>query len=332
MSATSIRIEGRNLAAGEQAVVLALNLEAQYDDMYVDEITVRNTTGNNVDSLISRVQAVNPSTGQVYGTSYFSNGQATFQLRNSLYIPRSRTVQIGFKVQVASNLPTNISDSSFSLNVNSSDIDLVSASTGQNVPTSNIIVSTGSETFSVSQGGVSLSFVPGQLIATGSQNQTMRVTIRNNSNSGASIGRMTFQFGLDGVEFAGGSATADDFSLVSLRGNSEVGTQFNVGAVGSSTVSFDAIDELYIGPGSSVDLGLKVAFDNVGGNSGDSIAVVVLGDSGFSAPTTLAAQRANGASFIWSDNSGRPHSLTSNDWLTGSYINSLPTRSFIISR
>lgn len=331
INATSTNIEGRNLSAGEEALVLALNLEASYDDMYVDEVTVRSDSGNSVDSFISQIKAVNPSTGEVYGTSYFSGGEATFQLRNKLYIRRGRISQLGFKVTIKSNLPSNITDSSFSLVVGSGDLELISGSTGANIPVGNIDVAGNFEEFTVSQGGVSLNFEPGQLIATGSQNQIMKVKIRNNSNNATAIGRITFQFGLDGVEFAGGSASSDDFSLVSLRGNSEVGTQFSVGPVGSSTVSFDANSELYIGPGSSIDLGLKVAFDNVGQNSGDSIAVVVLGDSG-SAPNTLAGQRSAGASFIWSDYSGRPHGLNTNDWLNGGYINSLPTRSFIISR
>lgn len=328
------QIYGKNLTAGEQTVVLALNLEASYDDMALREITVRNqgVVKNNVDSLIQKIELINPQTGEVYGSTRFSNGAARFQLRPALSVLRGRIQQLAFRVTVVSQIPQNITDTSFALQVMGSDIELVSKSTGANVPLGNIDVTGKTETFTISQGGLTLSVATGQLVATGTPNQTLKLQVRNNSGSGVSLGRVSFQIGLDGVEFAGGTATVDDFALVSLRGNTQVGTAFNVGNINGSIISFDANDELYISPGSSVDLGLNIAFDNVGSSRGDSVAISILGDTGFGGSSTLAAQRASGAKFIWSDNSAKPHSTQSRDWLTGAFIDTLPSSSFFISR
>jgi len=73
-------------------------------------------------------------------------------------------------------------------------------------------------------------------------------------------------------------------------------------------------------------------FDDDGnGGDGDSVSFVVEADSSYK-KDTLANVRASGANFIWSDHSGRPHTSTSSDWLTGYQMRGLPTNAVRVGR
>jgi hypothetical protein len=103
---------------------------------------------------------------------------------------------------------------------------------------------------------------------------------------------------------------SSDFSNVSLVGN---------------TFVFDTNSEFYIAPGSEHEFGIKLKLDNIGAfDDSDSVAFKILGDSSFN-KGTLSALRSSGASYIWSDLSGSPHSVNSSDWYSGYLVNGLPT-------
>jgi hypothetical protein len=129
----------------------------------------------------------------------------------------------------------------------------------------------------------------------------------------------------EGLDFPDGRST-DDFELRQMANNREVqGMEFNVQLGSGDIVIFDATTEMYVGRNETLEFVLKVRLEDIGGDaSGDSIAVQILGDSTLNTGT-LASVRAAGAKFIWSDQSARPHTTGSQDWISGYLLPGLPT-------
>lgn len=338
-SATPVFISGRALGAGEKAVVLSAKLKAYRDDFLVESVTVRNTFGSNVDALIQEVRLINNSTGKVLSSRRFTNGVAAFNLssQNQVYIARNTQANLVFEVLVRDNLPSNITDSRLELTFNPSDIEIFGIGSGKAVPDSSKNFNVDAETFTVNQGGggsvgaggISFSASQPSFTTHGTLEQIVRFQIRNAGSGSMSVGRISMQAFPSGVEFSGGIST-DDAALVRVvNGFQEYGSGFATTGASGNVFTFDTGTELYLSPGEVQEFALKLKLDNTGSSDdSDSVSVKILGDSSFT-KGTLAGVRGGGASFVWSDHSGRPHTLTTTDWLSGYLVSGLPTSNYV---
>lgn len=338
-SGSPVFIAGRALGAGEKATVLSARLEASKDDFLIERVTVHNAYGSNIDSLVQEVRLLNLNTGQTLSTKRFTGGSATFDLssQNQVFIARNNEVTLAFEVLVRDNLPSSMPDNRIELGFAASDIDVFGIGAGQNVPNSSKNFNLDSETFTVNQGGggtavggINFSATQPSFVSNGSLDQIVRFQVRNAGSGGMSLGRITVQALPAGVEYTGG-ISLDDAKLVRVLGGfQEYSSGFNTTAASSSTFTFDTSSEVYLAPGEVQEYGLKLRLSNIGDYSdSDSVAVKILGDSSFLNATTLAGQRGNNANFIWSDQSGSPHGVTSSDWLSGYLVSGLPTNNFV---
>ncbi|MCF7812387.1 hypothetical protein K9M59_02210 [Candidatus Gracilibacteria bacterium] len=336
-SGTPHQIFGKTLSASEEATVLALNFSAHYDDMYIREITLEDTLSNGgVDSFINKIEAINSSTGEVLDTARFTNGRAHFQFSRRFLIPRNSQRQIHFDVQTASRINTGNQSSQFRLQLDPADIEVWGIGSGSEIPLSNKNFSVQTDTFVVVQSGggmrVSPASQPNGFAVSNNLNQVYRFQISNPSNQDVSLGRITLNITLSGLSYPGGRS-ADDFQIKQIYGGQEVsGTSFTPSLGSGNTVTFDTGTELLINRHSQVELALKLQLEDEPGDvDADSVAVQVLGDSS-SMSGTLSEVRSNGANFIWSDHSGRPHTTQSKDWLSGYLVNGLPTNTVVVKR
>lgn len=340
-SATPVFVSGQALGAGDKAVVLSAILKASLDDFLVEKITVHNTFGNNVDSLIQEVRLINQSTGKLLSTKRFTNGMATFDLsrNNQIYIGRNTEANLVFEVLVRDNVPATVSDNRLELSFNPSDIEIFGVGAARAVPDSRKNFNIDAETFTVTQGGGSsasvasggLSFSATQpsFVTNGNLEQMARFQIRNAGNRGMSVGRISIQASPSGVAFSGGIST-DDAALVRVvNGFQEYSSGFTTVSASGNTFTFDTGTELYLAAGSVQEFAIKLKLDNTGASEdSDSVAFKLLGDSSF-VKNSLSSVRASGANYIWSDQSASPHSTSSSDWYTGYLVSGLPTGNFI---
>jgi len=339
-SVTPVFINGRALASEEKAVVLSARLKASRDDFLVEEITVRNTFGSNIDSLIQDVRLINQTTGKVLSTKRFTGGTATFNLstQNQVYIARNNEVNLVFEVRVRSNIPSNIADNRIELTFNDADVDIFGIGSGREVPNSSKNFNVNAETFTVTEGGtggtvarggVSFSATQPSFVSNGTLDQIVRFQIRNSGSGSMSVGRLSLQAAPAGVEFTGGIST-DDAQLVRvINGFQERPSGFVTSSASGNVFRFDAGSEVYIGPGEVQEYALKLKLDNTGSSDeNDAVSVKILGDSSFT-KGTLNSVRSSGANYVWSDHSGSPHSTTSSDWLSGFLVSGLPTNNFV---
>ncbi len=338
-SVTPVFVSGRALGSGDKAVVLSAILKASLDDFLIEKLTVRNTFGSNVDSLIQEVRLINQSTGKLLSTKQFTNGVAVFDLsrNNEIYIGRNNEVNLVFEVLVRDNIPSNITENRLELSFNDSDIEIFGIGSGQAVPDSRKNFNVDAETFTVTQGGggstavggVSFSASQPSFVSNGNLEQLVRFQLRNSGTKGMSVGRIAIQAFPSGVEFSGGIST-DDAQLVRVvNGFQEYSSGFTTVSASGNTFVFDAGSELYMSGGSVQEFALKLKLDNTGANDdSDSVSFKILGDSSF-AKGTLSTLRASGANYIWSDQSASPHSVSSGDWYSGYLVNGIPTNNYV---
>lgn len=316
-----------NLVAGQSANVLALGFNAYFDNLYVRELVIQEKSGNNnVDVLIESIKAVDANTGEVFDTAKFVNGKAQFDFNSGIYLPRREERDIVFIAEIEQDLPRNV-DPSFTLTLPISGLDVISYSNGNsvNLSSNNIALQENEFTVVNSQVDVTYNNQLSYINVTNSPEPILRFQINNPGSDSISVSRLSFEIFPSGMAFEGG-ISADDFELVALKSNGSESNspQFNVVSASGNTVVFDAINSEYnISAGVSKGFFLKANLVNTGASSdGDSVATRIVRDSS-SQKGTLSSLKASGASFIWSDQSGRPHTFNSSDYLNGNSIDGI---------
>lgn len=332
------QIFGRTLSAGETAAVLALNFEAAYDDMLIEEITVRDTlSSNSIDSFVNRLTVKENGTGRVLGQGRFSQGKSRIHFSRPIEVKRNSEAQIYFEVQLSGRINLTSQNTEFKLDVDPTDVVVYGIGSGKEVPDSNKNFSFQSEKFLVVDSGGSMRIAasgsqPNGFSSHGALEPIYRFYLQNPSNDDVSIGRLSFEVRPTGVQFQNGIST-DDFELKQIVNGRDVnGLSFAPTSASGNKVTFDAITEFFLHRHDTAEFALKVKLEDVGGDyDNDYVSVQILGDSSLNV-NTLSSVRSSGANFIWSDHSGRPHTTSSQDWLSGYLVNGLPTGFYINRR
>ncbi len=331
-TSSSTEIFGKIVSASERIFALALNFEAHYDDMVIEKITVHNEiAGNDIDKYVDNVYLIDTVSGQSLGQAKFTQGTATFRLFSPFRVNREQERHIGFKVQIEDRVDTGRYDTRFRLGVLPSDVVVRGIGSGRTLPDSYKNFTTDTHTFLAVQsgGGVKIepsSVQPKGFSTTENMERIYQFKISNPDVKEISIGRLSLDVRLSGMDFSGGRS-ADDFELKEMEGGREISGEAFVPTMGSgNTIIFDTGTELRIPRHGEMEFALKAKLvDIVSGNSDmDSVLIQILGDSTLTTGK-LETIRANNAQFIWSDHSGRPHTLDSTDWLSGYKISGLPT-------
>jgi hypothetical protein len=332
------QIFGRMLSGGETAAVLALNFEAAYDDMLIEEITVRDTLSDYaIDSFVEKITVKENGTGRTLGWGRFSRGKARIHFSRPIQVPRNNEARIYFEVQLSNRINVMGQNTEFKLNVDPSDVEVYGIGSGKNIPNGNKNFSFQSEKFLVVDSGGSM-----KISASGAQpdgftaqewsEPIYRFFIHNPSDDDISIGRLSFEIRPMGVQFPNG-ISVDDFELKRVIENREVnGTDFVPVSISGNTVVFDTPTEFLLYRHNMAEFTLKAKLENTGKISdNDSVSTRILGDSSL-AKGTLANVRSGGTNFIWSDHSGRPHTTGSEDWLSGYLVRGLTTNFSVLRR
>ena len=145
------------------------------------------------------------------------------------------------------------------------------------------------------------------------------------------LGRVSFDVYLSGMQYSGGSASLDDFALVLLnsQGNEVSYQSFKPTNISGSKISFDALDQVLLEGHQTRTFALKLKLVNLAGDDkSDSVTIKILGDTQYQ-KGDLNDLRTTNKNFIWSDYSGSPHTLNSQDWLSGYQFQGLPTSNYV---
>jgi hypothetical protein len=333
---THSNIYGKMLSAGQSELVMSLELEANYDDFWLDEITLTDVASNGgIDTFVNRIDAINLRTNEKLSSTKFINGKALFDFPQRVLIYRDQALTIGFKVYLKGTLTTSSINNQFRLNVLPADVGIYSANTGNRVSDSNKNFSIKNETFTVAQNGLSIqnnSEPITQLITNANYKTLVNVLdITSFGKKRTAISRMSFDLYPSGLDFAGGTISADDFEIVRISGNRHLDMPHTV-VTNGNTAQFTFDDPLEIYRNETTKIGIKVALENTDSNTkGDAIGIRMLGDSQLQVDT-LANIQSSGSNFIWSDYSGRPHSTTSSDWMSGYLVPGIPSNAHTIKR
>lgn len=335
VSAISLaRIDGKMLAAGAEEWALATSFEAHYDDLLVREIIVQNVlSGRDIDQLVDRIEAVDLGTGKVIGSTRFINGDAKFRFSPEISIARQDAVRIGFRTQIADQIRSSQIGTQFRLSIDPSDVEVRGLGSGQQIPNSNKNFSLDLATFTVASSvtGVSVEKMTAPLLAHGRPERVMTFSIQNPGQRYISVGRVSFLVTGSGVEFVGGGATPDDFSIKRI---SSSGSQSDVPGTmtveGLGVVHFDFSRPFTLASGASQRFTLLAATENYGSqNNSDAVITEILSDSSL-AVGTLSQLQAQGKNFIWSDaGATKP---TASEWTSGYQIPGLPTGQHVLRR
>lgn len=331
---TYTHITGGTIAAGEDKYVMAANFSAYYDDLSIREITLRNTlTGNNIDSFIDGVRAIDLHTGKVVATGRFSNGAAKLRLSPRVFVGRNQQARLAFEVTATDPVPNSSLDARFELDIAPADLFVESKTNGRPLPDANKSFSIDSEIFSVSQGKMTIAATGQQksfAVGTNRPETVFRFIVNGGAQS-VSLGRISLDAYPSGLEFNGGTLDASDVQLVRINGSRQENESANI-TVSGNKITLDFPMEFYIYKNDSVEFGLQLKLDNLpGNNDSDLISMRLLGDSTHS-KGTLSSVRSGGSNFIWSDTSARMHSTTTSDWVSGYLVSGLPSNSTVVKR
>ena len=334
---TNITVDGRTLQSGEKALVLTMRLESAYDDLIVDGVTLRDKLNNqNLSGLIYEVQAIDMDRdGQpILDVAKFSGDQVQFDFNPGIFVGRSDQRRIGFIVVVRDSWSSSLDNTTFELEAQASDIDVYSNSTGQDLSNSNKYISVDTDRFNIAQGTFRIrpaAAQPTSLVGFSALEPRFYFDV-STGNSSISLGRITFELSLSGMEYPGG-ISADDFALYRVRENGNVveqsGSDFTASIVGDHMVRFDATGDYSLYKNQVVRLALMARLENVGDHDDNSLGVKILGDSTYQ-KGNLAAVRSSGANFIWSDQSAHPHRVTTSDWMSGYQVSGIPSNYTVI--
>jgi hypothetical protein len=322
-------IYGRTLESGEKAFVLVGRFAANYDDIYIRRITLRNSlTGNNLDSLIYQVKAFHLETGAELDSTRFVNGAAEFRFSPEVFVGRNNNVRIGFQVEVEDPLERSSVDTRLKLKIEPEDLIAQSASTGNDLSNANKMFTVDSEIFTIARGRMVLNPSENQYSYAVGTNRPETVYRFKMSGADVSVGRLSMDVYPSGLDFRDGSLTADDVKFVAIQGNREYEQDVNVEIDGNVIhIDFDEPYDLYR---DTVEYGLQLALDDIpGNNDSDSLAIRLLGDSNYN-KGTLSAMRNGGYNFVWVDDaSARPSKAI---WMTGYRVSGLPANTVVVKR
>ncbi len=328
----SHQIYGRSLSAGEEEFVLAVNFQAHYDDFVIDSLTVtEQLSGGDVDHFIDRIQAVDLKTGQVVDESRFLNGRAHFDLSTSIFVPRNGERRIGFRVRVEDSVRVGTLNTNFKLNLLTSGVDVRGLGSGKEVPESQKNFSVQADTFFVTGGQITLR--PAQnnfsLAVTDNLAPIYRFVIENGGARDVSLGRISFHVRLGGLKLTG-DGVPDDLAIRRVINGNEVSlVEFDSLGMTGDIVHFDALNEVLVPRKSRAEYVLKARLSEKGtASNNDSVGVQILGDSSRQVGR-LSQVRTGSTRFVWSDHSGRPHSTSSEDWMSGYFVDGLPTNTVV---
>jgi len=300
----------------------------------IREVVLRNTlTGSDIDSFIDSVRAIDLSTGKIVATGRFSNGAATLRLSPRVFVGRNQQARLAFEVTVSDPVPNSSLDARFELDIAPADLLVESKTNGRPLPDANKNFSIDSEVFAVSQGKMTIAATGQQRSFAVNTNhpETVFRFIVNGGPQSVSLGRVSLDAYLGGLEFGGGTLDASDVQLVRIHGSQQEDEPVNITASGNK-ITLDFPTEFYIYKNDSVEFGLQLQLDNLpGNNDSDLVSMRLLGDSTHS-QGTLASVRSAGSNFIWSDTSARMHSVTTLDWVSGYLVSGLPSNSTVVKR
>jgi hypothetical protein len=322
-------IEGGILESGSRNLVAAVKLESDYEDIIISGLTIRNVYGSEADNAIIMTQLVDLSAGQkILDETRMLNGEARFDLGSDIYVYRGSERVLGIFVQTASDL-SRLQSARLKIDFGSDDIAARGLQSGRILPTGFKVVRIDSKDFSFARsGGFSLEhstekdvFAPG-----GGFSPVYRFFLINSGNTPLSIGRLSFDVVIGGMDWDGGLLDAGDVKLSRRGFRSQI---FSPSTSGNGRLIFDAPEPFYLEPGARQEMILQLSLEDLPKDD-DWVRVSVVSDTSF-VKSTLSGLRNSGAHFIWSDHSARLHSTLSDDWLSGFGVD-LPLDSFINRR
>ncbi len=333
---SSQTIYGKALSAGEKTFVLSLRLNASYEDLLLKKLTVRNSFGSGADNLINRINLVDLGTGEILAQKRMIGGESIFTLRGNVSIPRNSFMKLGFQVIVKDSSSQNSGDNRLKLTVNDSDIEIYGYGSGREIPNSRKNITLDAQTFTLNQGGgITAGFASSQpdFISAGFKNDAVHFQLSNHSSQRASLGRISFQTILSGVQFTGGLSLDDAEIFEIYNGRRTNSSLFGLTSASGNILTFDANNEIYLEAGQTRNFALTLSMTNISSSSdyNDSINIQILGDN-TQARGTLSQLRTAGNLFIWSDHSGRPHIPGKDDWFSGYLVDGIPTNNLRIKR
>jgi len=328
-----IKIWGKTLVAGAEDYVLNLNFGANFDDLSLEQIVLSDSLSNGkIDSLTSKVTAVNSRTGEILGTSKFTGSRARFKFLPAIRINRGDDFEIAFKVLVAENASQS---TKFKLDLLPSDVRVRSISSGSDLNSTDKYFSFNSDTFSIARSvfNVATSATqPENWAASGSAlERVYRFSVTNPGDRSISLARVSMDVNIGGLAFAG-SKVASRFDLREIRGDREASASAFTPTLVGDKIVFDAKSEFLISRNSTTEFALKLQLVDLAGDSkNDYVAVKILDDSTLTSGS-LATVQATGANFIWSDHAASPHSISTTDWHSGYLVPGLPTNTQVNKR
>ncbi|MCF7831143.1 hypothetical protein K9M41_04095 [Candidatus Gracilibacteria bacterium] len=335
---TRQEIYGKAVSSGEDVVALALRFEAHYDDMLIQEVTVENAYGSDIDSFARRIQVIDQETSYVLGETGFSAGQARFRFSPPVRVDREDERSLVFKVQLSERVNHESQDTRFKLEVPPENVIVYGYGSGQEVPEERKNFAVDTQTFIAVQVGGNMAIGPSESQPQGfSANESLErvysFKVTNPEAKDFSLGRLSMDIRLSGLDFSGGRS-ADDFELKQIIGGREIdGTRFVPSLGAGNTVIFNADNPLLVNRRSEAEffLRMKIADIPSGGSDTDSVSVLFLQDTSRQVGA-LSTMQAGNANIIWSDHSARPHSISSTDWLSGYLLSGLETNSKVLYR
>lgn len=325
-------ILGRNLTAGETARVLNLHLRPEWSDIVIRSLTFTNTYGSTADSSIDYAKLVDTRTGTVIDTGTFAGGSVKFTMTPGLSISRQEDKYLDVVLVIN---PSVSATAGHQIALSLSNLDGYNTATSQNITTGEWQFLTQPTTFTIGQGGIAIAASSTQIstlaVTPGTPAPVYRFRVSNPSTSAAALGRVSFDIALDGVAYDGGMS-ASDFVLSRVVGNTEVSTGDFTPSISGSKVYFDAVNEIYLSPGTSLEFLLKINLvDSNPSLMNERVTIYTLGNSSYSTGT-LSALRTAGAAFIYSDMSAPGHSTATGDWIASITVSGLPDIGTTIER
>ncbi len=327
------KIEGQMLEIGTSAMVLALNLQANYDDLVIDSMVVTDElSSGSIDTWTTRLKAIDLSDGRILGQTRFIDGQASFKFWSPFSVKRGQTRKMGFEISLADRVDLSRQNTQFKLDIPLESLHVRGIGSGKDVPDSNKSISIQAESFFVINSPIQIVHSADQprLAAIGSPVPVYRFKVKNLGSREISLERIAMDIRLSNLEYPGG-ISADDFDLRSMKNGQPIfiGDQpFSATTPSSTKVIFDANHDVRINGHDEVEFALITTLENNTSAKHSSLSVQILGDSELTKGNLQDLKDLN-KNFIWSDQSARLHSTTTEDYLSGFKVFGLPTNTFV---
>ncbi len=322
------------LTPNERHQILELELDAQFSEITLEEITIKNIAPNaDGQEAVARLH-LSDLAGNTLGSGEFLGERATLRFSPPLVLPR------GSRTRYVMSLDTNPSiayadPSQAILRLAITDVEAY-ASTGLPVTPGQLLAP--APLYEATLAGAHLTVrnadyqPPAALNASGALEPLYAFTIENPSeDERVALSRLSLQVDLDNLQWAGGTIDPSDVMLT-YRASGDVYQQdplwsMNVTSFSptSGLLRFDASTELLLLPEAERDYVLFLALeDPLPTNPSESVTFTWLTDGQFQTGTVSDLQSAN-ANIIWSDRSAATHSITTIDWRSGLGLSLPPT-------